>query len=148
MLDKQIGTAAEAVREIFDGAKRKHEKQKSRYRIAETRENLARLVNGAAFRVYESYLGVEEARKNAELAHSSLATAEEGQRLVWLRYENALSPLVDLLDAQVSLDGARSSVLAREKEEQLATLKLCFESGIILEELGVEAQPAEENTAE
>jgi outer membrane protein TolC len=132
--------------ELFDGAKSKHEKQKARYRIAETRENLARLVNGAAFQVYESYLGVEEAQKNAELAHSALATAEEGQRLVRLRFENSLSPLVDLLDAQVSLDQARTNVLARQKEQQLATLKLCFESGVILEELGVEAQPAEDIT--
>jgi outer membrane protein TolC len=132
--------------ELFDGAKSKHEKQKARYRIAETRENLARLVNGAAFQVYESYLGVEEAEKNAELAHSALATAEEGQRLVRLRFENSLSPLVDLLDAQVSLDQARTNVLAREKDQQLATLKLCFESGVILEELRVEAQPAEDIT--
>lgn len=128
--------------EFFDGAKRKHEKQKARYRIAETKENLTRLVNGAAFQVYESYLSVAEAEKNAELAHSALATAKEGQRLVRLRYENSLSPLVDLLDAQVSLDEARTSVLAREKEQQLAILKLCFESGVILEELGVEVQPA------
>ena len=125
--------------ELFDGSKRKHEKQKAHYQIAETREHLAQLVNAAAFRVFETFLGVEEAKKNSELAQSALATAEEGQRLVRLRYENTLSPLVDLLDAQVSLDQARTNTLVREKEQQLATLKLCFESGIILQELGVEA---------
>ena len=124
--------------ELFDGTKRHHEKQKARYLIEETREQLERLMDGAAFQVFESFLGVEEARKNAELANASLATAEEGQRLVRLRYENSLSPLVDLLDAQVSLDQARVDVLVRKKEEQLATLKLCFESGVLFQELGVD----------
>ena len=124
--------------ELFDGTKRHHEKQKARYLIEETREQLERLMDGAAFQVFESFLSVEEAQKNAELAKTSLATAEEGQRLVRLRYENSLSPLVDLLDAQVSLDQARVDVLVRKKEEQLATLKLCFESGVLFQELGVD----------
>jgi outer membrane protein len=123
--------------ELFDGTKRHHEKQKARYLIEETREQLERLMDGAAFQVFESFLSVEEAQKNAELAIASLATAEEGQRLVRLRYENSLSPLVDLLDAQVSLDQARADVIVRKKEEQLATLKLCFESGILFQELGL-----------
>ncbi len=131
--------------ELFDGAKRSHEKQKAHYQIAETREHLAQLMDAATFQVFETFLGVEEARKNYELAQSARATAEEGQRLVRIRYENGLSPLVDLLDAQVSLDQARTNVLVREKEQQLATLKLCFESGIILQELGLEAASIEIN---
>ncbi len=123
--------------ELFDGSKRKHEKQKALYQIAETRENLEQLMNAAAFKVFESYLGVEEAKKNSELAQSALTTAKEGRRLVRIRYENSLSPLVDLLDAQVSLDQARTTALVRKKEQQLAILKLCFESGVILQELGV-----------
>jgi len=131
--------------ELFDGAKRRHEKQKAHYQIAETREHLAQLMDAATFQVFESFLAVEEARKNAELAGSALETAEEGQRLVRIRYENSLSPLVDLLDAQVSLDQARTNVLVRRKEEQLALLKLCYESGIILQELGIEPASAEDN---
>jgi outer membrane protein TolC len=131
--------------ELFDGAKRSHEKQKAHYQIAETREHLAQLMDAATFQVFEAFLGVEEARKNYELAQSARATAEEGQRLVRIRYENGLSPLVDLLDAQVSLDQARTNVLVREKEQQLATLKLCFESGTILQELGLEAVSIEIN---
>ena len=134
--------------ELFDGSKRRHEKQKARYQIAETKEQLVRLKDAASFQVYESYLGVEEARKNFELAKSALSTAEEGQRLVRVRYENSLSPLVDLLDAQVSLDQARTNVLVREKEQQLAALNLCFQSGIILQELGVDNIPYEEDGQE
>ena len=131
--------------ELFDGSKRRHEKQKAHFQVAETRELLTQLMDGATFQVYESFLGVEEARKNLDLAQSALITAQEGQKLVRLRYENSLSPLVDLLDAQVSLDQARTNLLLREKEQQLATLKLCFESGIILQELGVEAETGVNN---
>jgi outer membrane protein TolC len=131
--------------ELLDGSKRSHEKQKAHYQIAETREHLSRLMDGAAFQVFESFLGVEEAEKNSELANSALITAEEGQRLVRIRYENSLSPLVDLLDAQMSLDQARTNALVREKELQLATLKLCFESGIIMQELGIEQKTTENN---
>jgi hypothetical protein len=56
--------------------------------------------------------------------------------------------LVDLLDAQVSLDQARTNVLVREKEQQLAALNLCFQSGIILQELGVDNIPYEEDGQE
>ena len=125
--------------ELFDGAKRQHEKQKAHYQVAETRERMIQLMDAAAFLVYESFLGVEEAEKNLALARSALTSAREGQRLVKIRYENSLSPMVDLLDSQVSLDQARINLLMREKEQQLATLKLCFESGIILQELGLEA---------
>jgi outer membrane protein TolC len=131
--------------ELFDGAKRHHEKQKAHYQVEETRELLAQLMDAAAFQVYESFLGVEEAGKNLALARSALATAQEGQRLVSIRYENSLSLLVDLLDAQVSLDQARTSLLRREKERQFAILKLCFDSGIILQELDLQADSTESN---
>jgi hypothetical protein len=36
-------------------------------------------------------------------------------------------------------------VLVREKEQQLAILELCFKSGIILQELGVETITPEDN---
>jgi outer membrane protein TolC len=131
--------------ELFDGAKRHHEKQKAHYQVAETRELLAQLMDAATFQVYESFLEVEEAQKNLSLAQSALTTAQEGQRLIRIRYENSLSPLIDLLDAQVSLDQARTNVLMRGKEQQLATLRLLFKSGIILQELGIEAETPENN---
>ena len=38
--------------ELFDGSKRRHEKQKAHYQIAETREHLARLMDAATFQVF------------------------------------------------------------------------------------------------
>jgi outer membrane protein TolC len=81
---------------------------------------------------------VEEAQKNVELAESSLRTAEEGTRLVKLRYQNSLSPFVDLLNAQVNLDRTRANLVAKRNEYKLAIATLSFESGTILEDLGIE----------
>ncbi len=124
--------------ELFDGAKREHERSQARYRTAEAEERLKGLIDTVSFKVYESYLGIEEAKKNLELARSELQTAEEGKRLVKVRYENSLSPLVDLLDAQVSLDQARTNLVVRENEYRAAVANLSYESGTILKDLNIE----------
>ena len=124
--------------ELFDGMKREHERARAKYQTAEAAEHLEGLRKAVSFRVFESYLSVKETLKNAELARAALRTAQEGKRLVKVRYESGLSPLVDLLDAQVSLDHARATLIARENEHRVAILNLGYESGTILRDLKVE----------
>ena len=124
--------------QLYDGNRREYERIKAGHRIAETEEYLQGLKKAVSFKVYESYRSVEEKGKNLELAQSSLATAEEGQRLVQVRYENSLSPLIDLLDVQMALDQARAAVVASRNEHELAKAGLSCESGTILHDLAVE----------
>jgi outer membrane protein TolC len=124
--------------ELFDGTKREHERAKARHKAAEAEEHLKGLKKAVSFKVYEAYLGVEEAKKNIELAKAALKAAEEGKRLVKLRYENGLSPIIDLLDAQTSLDNARAAAVARENEYRIAIANLSYESGTILKDLKIE----------
>lgn len=124
--------------ELFDGTKREYERSKAKYKAAETEEYLNGLKKAVAFKVYEAFLGVKEARKNVELSRAALKTAEEGKRLVKIRYENALSPIVDLMDAQVSLDHARANLVAKENEYRIAVVNLSYESGTILKDLKIE----------
>ena len=124
--------------ELFDGTKREHETAQARYRTAEAEERLKGLKDTVSFKVYESYLGIDEAKKNLELSQSELRTAEEGKRLVKTRYENSFSPLVDLMDAQVSLDHARTNLVVQENEYRVAIANLCYESGTILKDLNIE----------
>ncbi|MFO0754670.1 MAG: TolC family protein [Thermodesulfovibrionales bacterium] len=123
---------------LFDGSKREHERAKAHFGMRESEENMKALKNAVSFQVAAAYLGVEEARKNAELSQAALKTAEEGKRLVKVRYENSLSPLIDLLDAQVSLDHARAGMVARENEYRTAAARLSYESGTILRDLKIE----------
>ncbi len=124
--------------EIFDGTKRKHEKTKAMHQVAEVEEHLAGMKKLVSFQVDEAWLTLEEARKNRELARAALQTAAEGRRLVKLRYEGSLAPLVDLLDAQLSFDHARATLVARENEYTLALANLGYASGTILADLQLE----------
>lgn len=126
--------------QLFDGAKREYERVKARHLIAETDQHLEGLKKAVEFKVYEAYQSVAETGKNLELARSALLMAEEGQRLVQVRYENSLSPMIDLLDAQVALDHARAVVVARENDHELVKARLSYESGTILHDLQVDSQ--------
>lgn len=124
--------------DLFDGAGREYEYSKARYKQAEAKEQLAGLKSFVSFRITEAYLAVEEAGKISDLARAALATAEEGRKLVESRYANSLSPLVDLLDVQLTVDAARAALVARENEYRMAIIRLDYESGIILQTLGIE----------
>jgi outer membrane protein len=124
--------------DLFDGTNREYERKKALSKASEVDEYLTGLNQLISFKIHEASLAVEEARKNFELAKSALETAEEGKRLVTSRYEHALSPIVDLLDVQLSVGHARANVVARENEFQLAVINLAFESGTILKDLGLE----------
>ena len=65
---------------------------------------------GVSYRIYEAYMNVDETRKNIDLTREALKTAEEGTRLLKVRYENGFSPLADLLNAQSSLEQARRAL--------------------------------------
>ena len=122
----------------FEGGKRDARRSKARLELARARENMRELEDAIAMRVYQAWLSVEEAQKNLELAKSAVETSEEGMRLVRERYESSLSPLVDLLDAQLMLDNARTNLVAKENEYRTAAVTLLFESGTLLSELALE----------
>lgn len=124
--------------ELFDGARRGYERAKARHLESRSREFLSAMQKGVSFRIYEAYLNVEEAGKNMELARETLATAEEGGRLLRLRYENGLAPLGDLLNTQTGVEQARAGLVDRSNAYRLALFALSFESGTILRDLGIE----------
>jgi outer membrane protein len=124
--------------ELFDGTKREHERRKAKHAIAETAEYLDGMKKQISFLVYEAFLGVGEAKKGLELAQAALDAAEESRRLVMTRYENSLSTFVDLLDVQTSLDGARASVAEKEGAYLTAIANLEFQSGTIIQDLGLQ----------
>ena len=78
------------------------------HQVSEADEYLKGMKKMVSFQVDEAWLTLEEAKSNMDLAQEALKTAEEGRRLVKVRYEGSLSPIVDLLDAQVSYDHTRS----------------------------------------
>lgn len=129
---------------LFDGTRREYERSKARNQAREAREQLLGMKNAVAYGLYQAQLGLTEATANLELAKETLKTAEEGTRLVQMRYANAFSPIVDLLDTQVVLDRARAGLVARENEVRIAILNLGWESGTIFQDLGIEMEERKE----
>jgi outer membrane protein len=124
--------------ELFDGTKREYERAKAKHQASEAREYLLAMKKGVSFKIYESYMNVEEAGKNVELAGEALKTAEEGARLMTLRYENGLSSMSDLLSVQSSLEQARAGFVVHSNAYKTALFTLSFESGTILRDLNIE----------
>jgi outer membrane protein TolC len=124
--------------DLFDGTKREYERAKAKHLSSQAEEFVSAMKKGVSFRIYEAYLNVEEARKNAELTREALQTAEEGTRLLKVRYENGLSSLGELLNAQSSLEQARAGLVERENAYKIAVATLSFESGTILRDLNLD----------
>lgn len=124
--------------DLFDGTRREFERTKARYEAAEMKETVNNLREFISFKVYDAYLAVEEARKNLQLAQAALKHAEEGARLVRSRYENSLSPVVDLLDVQLNLNRARANTVAQKNAYILAIVNLQYESGTIMKDLNID----------
>jgi outer membrane protein TolC len=98
------------------------------------KEVLSGLQQEINFRINEAYQKVRERQKKLELSRAALKEAEEAMRLVRIRYENSLSPFVDLLDTQVMLQNARAKVVEAENDYSAAVAELYYQSGELLSE--------------
>ncbi len=117
---------------LFDGMRREAEVGKA---VADRRRAEAYdrgMRDQAAFEAAQANLGVKEATLRAEIARAALASAEEGARLLKARYENRIGRMVDLLDAQTALDGARAARIRAENDVRLSRAQRLYASGGLL----------------
>ena len=77
----------------------------------------------------------EEAVKRLEVARHALVDAEESVRLISRRFENSLMTMVELMDAQTTLNRARAQLVENESSYALATARLFHAAGIFLKEV-------------
>lgn len=121
--------------ELFDGRRRSHVKEQaelSRQGAAALLEDQRREV---AFQVTESVLRRQEAALRLESARAAVKDAEEGMRLLGLRFGNGLSPLVELMDAEAALNRARANLVEVENNLLAATGELYHRAGVFLKEV-------------
>jgi outer membrane protein TolC len=121
--------------QLFDGFKRYHEKDRAvaaRSAAAEVLENRVREVR---YRVRESSMRREEMGKRLEVVRHSLDNAEETVRLLAKRFDNSLATMVELLDAQTTLDQVRASLVESEANYTLAGGNVYYTAGIFMKEM-------------
>jgi outer membrane protein TolC len=117
---------------IFDGFRREASVARAKAEEGRAKEYRRGAGDGAAFEVSRAWLGLKDAESRLSIASASLASAEEGTRLVKSRYENQLARMVDLLDAQSALDDARLSCTRAENDVRHARAALELASGTLL----------------
>jgi outer membrane protein TolC len=115
---------------LFDGFRTKAAKAQAEAGALQAESYLAAMTKEARFRVREAWLRLKEAEAGIAIAASALAAAEEGVRLVRVRYENGLAPMVTLLDAQSALNRARSDAARARAGVASAKGELLFRAGV------------------
>jgi outer membrane protein len=121
--------------ELFDGAGRSHRKVKaelSRQAAASLLENGRREVS---LQVTEALLHRQEAAGKLEAARAALQAAQEGVRLVTLRFENGLSPMVELMDAEAALNRSKANLVEVENSELRSAAQIYYAAGVFLTEV-------------
>ena len=121
--------------EIFDGLRRTREQEKAGALQAGAAEIVAQYRKEVAFQVAESRLLRDEATKRSEVARAAVADAEEGLRIVQKRYEGALATVVELLDAQTTVNRSRAAAVDTEAELVLASARVAYSAGILCKEV-------------
>ncbi|MDD2364767.1 MAG: TolC family protein [Desulfuromonadaceae bacterium] len=121
--------------DIFDGFRRGSERKKALSSQSAAREVLASAGNDVKYQLKESYIRRDEAGKRLEMANHSLKDAEETVRLLGRRYENSLATMVELLDAQTTLNQVRANLVDAEAGYALAGGQVYFMSGTFVKEM-------------
>jgi len=121
--------------ELYDGGLRRSGRDRAVSLKGAAEEYLREQREETALQISESYLRREEVGKRLEVARHALLEAEEGVRLVRKRYENSISLLVELLDAQTALNRARTEVAFLETEHAAAWARLQHAAGRLVKEM-------------
>ena len=121
--------------ELFDGNRRSHGREKaelSRQAAVALLEDGRREV---ALQVTESLLRRQEAGLKLSSARRAVQAAQEGKRLIALRFRDGLSSMVELMDAESVLNGARANLVELENGLLGSTGELYYQAGVFLKEV-------------
>lgn len=117
---------------LFDGFRREAAVAKAAAERSGARAVSRGYADRAAFEVTRAWLAVGESERRLEIARAAAEAAEEGVRLVKARYENQLARMIDLLDAQTALNGARADRVRAGNDLLHARARLEEASGTLL----------------
>ncbi|MBC7963960.1 MAG: TolC family protein [Steroidobacteraceae bacterium] len=121
--------------QLFDGFRRDHERYRAIAGRSAAQEMLENSLKDARYQIKESLLRREEAGKRLEVAFHARQDAEETVRLISKRFENSLSTMVELLDAQTVLDQVRANLVETEADHALAGGRVYYSSGTFVKEM-------------
>lgn len=117
---------------LFDGMRNEASVARARGESGKAKEQLRGAGDRASFQVSQAYLSVIDAESRVVIAREAVTAAEEGVRLIRARYENQLGKMIDVLDAQSALDGARAGQVRAANDLRQSQADLEFATGTLL----------------
>lgn len=116
---------------IFSGNRISEETKAAKSLVARVRELQKSIEQSIQVQVREAFLKAKSARKRIVVAKIAVDQAEEGLRIVNNRYNNGLLTIVDLLDAELACQQARTNYFKALHDYKVARIELALASGTI-----------------
>jgi len=134
--DNEAWTAGVSLKwSIFDGFRTNSERRAALSGQSAAREMLESTTKDVRYQLKESYVRRDEAAKRLEVTRHAVADAEETVRLLTKRYENSLSTMVELLDAQTALNQTRANLVETEAGYALSGGRVYYMTGTFVKEM-------------
>jgi outer membrane protein TolC len=109
---------------IFDGLITDSRVAAARARAMQARETRDALVRNLEGEVHQAVLGYQEAIERIELATRTVESASENQNLVQQKYNVGSATILDLINSQVQLQRAQSSLVSAKAAVRIAEAQL------------------------
>lgn len=134
--DNEAWTAGVSLKwNIFEGFRTNSERKRALSGQSAAREMLESTTKDIRYQLKESYVRRDEAEKRLEVTRHSVADADETVRLITKRYENSLSTMLELLDAQTALNQTRANLVETEAGFALASGRIYYMTGTFVKEI-------------
>ena len=134
--DQEAWTAGVSLKwNIFEGFRTNSERRRALSGQSAAREMLESTTRDVRYQLKESYVRRDEAAKRLEVTRNSVLDAEETVRLLTKRYENSLTTMVELLDAQTALNQTRANLVDAEVGYAVAGGRVYYMSGTFVKEI-------------
>ena len=114
---------------VFDGLITQAQVERATLATQKMEQVQERVKSGIALQVRQAYLALDAARKRIEVTRSAVDQATESQRIIHSRYEAGVTTMVEVLDADTALLGARLAALQARYDHNLAQVELDFALG-------------------
>jgi outer membrane protein TolC len=115
----------------FDGGTLQAGVDRAEAQRSELTAKLRQSEEGIGFQVTDAQRRALEAEERTAVRQLSVEQAEEARRLVKMRYENGVAPLIELLSAQAQLDKTRADLVAARYDLAVTRAELKLAVGVL-----------------
>ena len=123
---------------LFGGYNLQSRISEANARLREVKAARQQLELAVAVQVKQAFLQAASSWQSIEVAQGAVTQAEEGLRIVRNRYENGLYTIVNLLDAELALQQARTNYLRSLHDYKVAVTQLGLAAGTLDEHFMLE----------